>query len=97
MRISGGWAWASASPVLAIDVGGTKLAAAVVEPGGRLVTWAQVPTPRDLDAEQLWRTLDALLGRGARGGRDLPRPPAWPASASGAAARWNGRPAWSRR
>jgi glucokinase len=51
------------SPALAIDVGGTKLAAAVVEPGGRLVTWAQVPTPRDLDAEQLWRTLDALVGR----------------------------------
>ncbi len=50
-----------ASPALAIDVGGTKLAAAVVEPGGRLVTWAQVPTPRDLDAEGLWRTLDTLL------------------------------------
>jgi glucokinase len=50
-----------ASPALAVDVGGTKLAAAVVEPGGRLVTWAQVPTPRDLDAEQLWRTLEALV------------------------------------
>lgn len=52
-----------ARPVLAIDVGGTKLAAAVVEPGGRLVTWAQIPTPRDLDAEQLWRTLEALVDR----------------------------------
>ncbi len=51
------------SPALAIDVGGTKLAAAVVEPGGRLVTWAQVPTPRDLDGEQLWRTLEALVDR----------------------------------
>jgi len=50
-----------ASPALAIDVGGTKLAAAVVQPGGRLVTWAQAPTPRDLDAEGLWRTLDKLL------------------------------------
>ena len=50
-------------PALAIDVGGTKLAAAVVEPGGRLITWAQVPTPRDLEAEQLWRTLDALVQR----------------------------------
>jgi glucokinase len=49
------------SPALAVDVGGTKLAAAVVEPGGRLVTWAQVPTRRDLDAEQLWRTLEALV------------------------------------
>jgi glucokinase len=51
------------SPALAVDVGGTKLAAAVVEPGGRLVTWAQVPTRRDLDAEQLWRTLEALVDR----------------------------------
>jgi glucokinase len=51
------------SPALAVDVGGTKLAAAVVEPGGRLVTWAQVPTRHDLDAEQLWRTLEALVDR----------------------------------
>ncbi len=51
---------AEREPALAIDVGGTKLAAAVVEPSGRLITWAQVPTPRDLDSEQLWRTLDAL-------------------------------------
>jgi glucokinase len=52
---------AEREPALAIDVGGTKLAAAVVEPGGRMITWAQVPTPRDLDSEPLWRTLDALL------------------------------------
>jgi glucokinase len=50
-------------PVLAIDIGGTKIAAGVAEPGGRLVTWAQTPTPHDVDAEQLWRTLDALMGR----------------------------------
>ena len=48
-------------PVLAIDIGGTKLAAGLVEPAGRVLTWSQVPTPRGLDAEQLWRTLDALL------------------------------------
>ena len=52
-----------ASPALAIDVGGTKLAVAVVETGGRLVTWAQFPTPRELDGEQLWRTLEALVDR----------------------------------
>jgi glucokinase len=51
------------APALAIDIGGTKLAAGVVEPGGRLITWAQVPTPRDVDAEQLWRTVQALLDR----------------------------------
>jgi glucokinase len=50
-------------PALVIDIGGTKLAAAVVEPGGRLVTWAQIPTPREVDAEQLWRTVEALLDR----------------------------------
>jgi glucokinase len=53
-------------PALAIDVGGTKLAAALAEPAGRLVNWAQRPTPRELDAEQLWRTLDALVTDVAR-------------------------------
>jgi glucokinase len=48
-------------PALAVDIGGTKLAAGLVEPAGRVLTWAQVPTPRGLDAEQLWRTLDALI------------------------------------
>ena len=47
-------------PVLAIDVGGTKIAVGVVEPGGRLASWAQTETPRGLEAEQLWRTLDVL-------------------------------------
>jgi len=46
---------------LALDVGGTKLAAGVVDPGGRLLTWARTPTPAGLDAEQVWRTLDALF------------------------------------
>ena len=48
-------------PVLAVDIGGTKLAAGLVEPTGRVITWSQVPTPADLDGEQLWRTLDSLL------------------------------------
>ncbi len=52
---------AERGPVLVIDIGGTKLAAGVAESGGRLMTWAQVPTPRDTDAEQLWLTLEALL------------------------------------
>lgn len=50
----------SEDPVLAIDVGGTKIAAGLVEPGGRLESWAQTETPRGLEAEQLWRTLDVL-------------------------------------
>ena len=54
---------AGADPVLAIDIGGTKIAAGLVEPGGRLASWAQTETPGGLDAEQLWRTLDVLLTR----------------------------------
>ena len=54
---------AESRPALAIDIGGTKMAAGVVEAAGRLVTWAQVPTPRDLDGELLWSTLDALVSR----------------------------------
>src|SRR5215468_816149 len=50
-------------PVLAIDIGGTKMAAGLVEPGGRLASWAQAETPRGLDAEQLWRTLEVLCER----------------------------------
>jgi glucokinase len=50
-------------PVLALDIGGTKLAAAVAEPGGRLITWAQIPTPRGVDGEQLWRTIESLTSR----------------------------------
>src|SRR5262245_11213639 len=51
----------SLGPVLVADIGGTKIAAGVAEPGGRLITWTQVPTPRDVNAEQLWRTLEDLL------------------------------------
>ena len=40
-------------PVLAIDIGGTKMAAGLVEPGGRLASWAQTETPRAMEAEPL--------------------------------------------
>ncbi len=49
--------------VLVADIGGTKLAGGVTDLDGRLTTWAQVPTPRDGDAEFLWRTLESLLAR----------------------------------
>ncbi len=52
---------AERGPVLVADIGGTKMAAGVCEPGGRLISWTQVPTPRDVDAERLWRTLESLL------------------------------------
>lgn len=54
-----------ARPVLALDIGGTKLAAAVVDRGGRVSAAARVPTPhgRRLDGETLWKTVVALLER----------------------------------
>ncbi len=52
---------AESRPALAVDIGGTKLAAGLVEPAGRVLAWSVVPTPPGLDAEQLWRTLDALI------------------------------------
>jgi glucokinase len=48
---------------VAIDIGGTKIATGIVEPAGRMVGFGRVATPRELDGEQLWRTLDALLSR----------------------------------
>ena len=48
-------------PVLAVDIGGTKMAGGVTDPGGRLISWSQVPTPQGAGAEELWRTLESLL------------------------------------
>lgn len=52
---------AESGPILVADIGGTKMAGGVCERGGRLISWTQVPTPRDIDAEHLWRTLEDLL------------------------------------
>ena len=87
---------ARADPVLAIDIGGTKMAVGLVEPGGRLASWTQAETPRGLDAGQLWRTLDVLCDRLLAESRVDPGP-ASPAWAAGAAGRWSGRPGGSRR
>jgi glucokinase len=83
----------AAYPALAIDIGGTKFAVGLVEPGGRVVSWSQTATPRELDAEQLWRTLDVLVTRVLT---STP-PPSWPGSGAAAGARWSGRPGRSRR
>ena len=52
---------AERGPVLAVDIGGTKMAGGVTDQDGRLVTWSQVPTPQAAGAEDLWRTLESLL------------------------------------
>lgn len=48
---------------LAVDIGGTKFAAGLVEPDGRVVAAQRVATPRGGDAETLWETLTGLLDR----------------------------------
>lgn len=50
-------------PVLAVDIGGTKFAVAVVEGTGRVVASRRMPTPQgdENDAEALWRTLIGLV------------------------------------
>lgn len=81
-----------AQAVLAVDIGGTKMAAALVEPGGRMMETARVPTPQEapdaggVDTGTLWRTLEALLdrvtsGAGAIGGVGVGcgGPMSWPA------------------
>ncbi len=45
---------------LALDIGGTKIAAALVDPDGVLVHRKQLPTPH-ADSEQVWSTVDALI------------------------------------
>lgn len=46
---------------LALDIGGTKIAAGLVDAEGRLVHRAQLPTP-DGDAETVWAVVEKLLG-----------------------------------
>lgn len=50
-------------PVLAVDIGGTKMAAALVDPGGRVLESARVGTPTGprADARALWRTVTGLV------------------------------------
>ncbi|WP_061003216.1 ROK family protein [Mycolicibacterium mucogenicum] len=47
--------------ILALDIGGTKIAAALVDSGGVLVHREQLPTPHG-DSVQVWETVDALVG-----------------------------------
>lgn len=51
----------AADTVLAVDIGGTKLAAGCVDRGGRLSARRQVPTPRTDDPEVLFAALLALV------------------------------------
>ena len=48
---------AEPGPVLGIDIGGTKLAAGVVAPDGRVLSYSRQPTQADLDAAGLLGTV----------------------------------------
>jgi glucokinase len=50
-------------PVLAIDIGGTKLAAGVVDEAGVLRCQVRTPTPSTSDADALFATLVSLIER----------------------------------
>ncbi|MGV0737282.1 ROK family protein [Mycobacterium syngnathidarum] len=50
---------------LAVDIGGTKIAAGLVDSEGRLAHRAQLPTP-DGDAETVWAVVEKLLGEAMR-------------------------------
>jgi glucokinase len=51
----------SPTTILAIDIGGTKMAAGVVDDDGRLVADAHAPTPRTDDAETVFSTLLSVI------------------------------------
>ena len=48
--------------MLAIDIGGTKMAAAVVSTAGEVLWKTRLPTPPGGDADTLWATVASLLG-----------------------------------
>lgn len=59
-----------ADPTLALDIGGTKIAAGLVDSEGMLVHQAKLPTPEG-DAEAVWAVADTLITEAlaAAGGR----------------------------
>ncbi len=59
------------SSCLAVDVGGTKLAAGIVTEEGNLLSHEKVPTPKDTDAEGLFQVLGDLVTKVASRRDDL--------------------------
>ena len=56
-------AGAVAPVVLAVDIGGTKMAAAIVDPSGGIVADGRTPTPSTSDPEEVFDALVALTER----------------------------------
>jgi glucokinase len=51
---------------LCLDIGGTKIAAGLADPGGALVYTAIRPTPADGSAEQVWAAVAAMIADALR-------------------------------
>jgi glucokinase len=51
--------------VLAVDVGGTKLAVAIICDDGHMLAWSRTPTPTgpDVDAETIWVALEGAISQ----------------------------------
>lgn len=49
--------------VLAVDIGGTKLAAALVDAHGRLMRTARAATPATTEADEVWEALTGVISR----------------------------------
>ena len=45
---------------LTLDIGGTKIAAGLVDPSGALVHAATLPTPNGEGAEQVWAVVERM-------------------------------------
>ena len=54
--------------VLAVDIGGTKVAAARVDSSGRITDRHAVATPQSSDPEDVWRAVAAVAGAALAGG-----------------------------
>ena len=61
---------ATAGPTLVLDIGGTKIAAGLVDAKGQLLHRNQQPTPRSIDADEVWAAAERTIAEalGAAGG-----------------------------
>jgi len=51
----------TAAPTLALDIGGTKIAAGLVDPEGQVLHENRQPTPADSDPEQVWAAAERAI------------------------------------
>lgn len=55
-------------PALALDIGGTKIAAGLVDADGVLLQQFRVPTPRSSHAEEVWAAASSVIGEALAAG-----------------------------